>query len=105
MKNSRAPFIVGMMGGGCPPAMMSPIRYPALLADKPKFFGSREDWFTFSKEWEGYVETIKATQVGLELSDNLRLELLKGSLDDINKKWLQGKREGNPRLNFEEVWD
>ena len=51
------------------------------------------------------MDTIKATQVGLELSDHLRLELLKGSLDETNKKWLQGKREGNPRLTFEEVWD
>ena len=85
--------------------MMSPLLYPALLADKPKFSGLKGDWFTFAKEWEGYVDTIKATQVGLELSDHLRLELLKGSLDETNKKWLQGKREGNPRLTFEEVWD
>ena len=93
------------MGGGCPTAMVSPLLYPALLADKPKFSGLKGDWFTFAKEWEGYVDTIKATQVGLELSDHLRLELLKGSLDETNKKWLQGKREGNPRVTFEEVWE
>ena len=40
------------------------------------------------------MDTIKATQVGLELSDHLRLELLKGSLDETNKSGCKCKGRG-----------
>ena len=95
---------VNMVSGAAGSAF-NPMLYPSLLMEKPRFSGERDDWYSFSKDWESYVETVKATHPGVELGDHLLLELLKSCLDDINKKWLQGKRESNPRMRFEECWE
>ena len=93
---------VNMISGG---VGFNPVLYPSLLMEKPKFSGERDDWYSFSKDWENYVETVKATHPGVELGDHLLLELLKSCLDETNRKWLQGKREINPRVRFEECWE
>ena len=86
--------MVNMIHGGL--SGLSPFLLPSLLGDKPKFSGEREDWFTFSKEWENYVGILRATHAGTPLEDPILLKILKGCLDETHKKWLMGKKEAIP---------
>ena len=76
---------------------------PALLTlEKPKFSGARADWSQFQTRWERYLAAI---QEDSPMGDYTLLEMLRGSLDEVTAKDLDGKREVNPDLEYLEYWE
>ena len=65
-EDGTRPAGVNMITGGMG-TPLNALLYPSLLMEKPKISGERDDWFSFSKDWENYFETLKATHPGVEL--------------------------------------
>ena len=73
-----------------------------ILGEKPKFNGSPENWQNFANEWRRYLETVEGAMG--ELKEGLKIELLRGCLDEVSRQELQRQREASAFVRFEDVW-
>ena len=82
-----APFVVRILAKG----------------DPPKFSGNSNEWREFSREWEQFRRMVN--QMSRDpLSDEVLLEILKGSLDKASKSKLEARREKSPNVTYAEFW-